>query len=275
MSLETFSGDAVPALLRQVRERLGPDAQVVSLDHRQGRYVLVATATATAPDFRPAPVRRPAPQPAPLPERPKHRPLVIALVGPTGAGKTTTIAKLATSTAGFGGRKVGIVGLDTYRIGAIEQLATWGEVTRMPVETAWAAGDAAEILAGYADRDVVLLDAPGRGPGRMQDLLAIRDTLAAFRPDETHLVLPAGRLWRVQGAELDAHHELRVTHLLASKLDECPDDWGVFELAHQRGMPMRWMTEGQQVPTDLRRADDRMAGAVLRRANLRAAREVA
>ncbi|NOT08722.1 MAG: hypothetical protein HOP28_11015 [Gemmatimonadales bacterium] len=285
MPHETFTGDAIAPLLRQAREALGPDAQVVRVNRLGNRYTLVvsteaeaapapAPAPASAPDFRATLDSRLRGIPEePLPARPRGRPLVVALVGPTGAGKTTTAAKLAMSRHAFGGREIGLIGLDTYRVGAVEQLALWAEVARVPMEVAWGPNDTRAALRRFRSCDAVLVDTPGRGPGNAADLDAVRQTLAALRPDETHLVLPVGRIWRVVRQTLRDYRAFGITHLLASKVDECADDWGVFELALAEGLPMRWIADGQAVPDALRPAADRLAGAALRRP--RAVTEVA
>lgn len=278
MPLETFTGDAVAPLLQLAQETFGPEAQVVRLEHKAGRYVLTAgvnlaprpaAAAPAAPDFRDLLGQRMQAAAAATPKLPEGRPLVLALVGPTGAGKTTAIAKLAMSPQAFGGRKVGLIGLDTWRVGAVEQLAIWAEIARMPMTIVWTADEAPAALEGLSDCEVVLVDTPGRSPAKKDDLREVREVLAALQPDETHLVIPAGRLWRMHGDTVDAWRGANVTHLLASKMDECPDDWGVFEMALARNIPMRWISDGQDVPADLRPAADRLAGAVERRPALR------
>jgi len=280
VSPSTFTGDALAPLMRQARQVLGPDAHILRVDRRAGQYVLVAAAAPNvpaAPDFRELlgnSVRATAGS-DPLPERRSDRPLVIALLGPTGSGKTTTLAKLASSPLAFGGRKVGVIGLDTYRVGAVEQLATWTELAQLPLQIVWNPLDAAAALRRLSHCDTVLIDTPGRGPAHADDLARVHRALTALAPDETHLLLPAGTMWRVLRRTLDDFTPLGVTHLLATKTDECPDDWGVFELALARGIKMRWLTDGHGVPADLRSAADRMAGAALRRPAARRVAEVA
>ena len=195
--------------------------------------------------FAPAPAARPA-----------VRPRVIALVGPTGAGKTTTLAKLANHELGFQGRRVGLVCLDTYRVGAVEQSRHYAELSRMPFEVVWERSDVARVQKRMRDREIVLVDTPGRGPRAAGDLRDVQERLVEMLPDEVHLVLPAG-LDRVAARRvITAHLPLGVTHLLPSKLDEHPTAEGIFELAMQFGLPMRWLTDGQEVPRDLQAAPD-------------------
>lgn len=184
------------------------------------------------------------------------RPRVIALVGPTGAGKTTTLAKLANHELGFSGKRVGLVCLDTYRVGAIEQSRHYAELSRMPFEVVWERSDVPRVLKRMRDRDIILVDTPGRGPHAAGDLRDVQARLVEMLPDEVHLVLPAG-LDRVAARRvITAHLALGVTHLLPSKLDEHPGADGGVELAMQFGLPMRWLTDGQEVPRDLQAAPD-------------------
>jgi flagellar biosynthesis protein FlhF len=186
--------------------------------------------------------------------REKRRPRVIALVGPTGAGKTTTIAKLANHPLAFAGQRVGLICLDTYRIGAVEQSKQYAELSKMPLEVVWDAGDVAHAMKRLRDCDVILVDTPGRGPRASADLRDTQARLLELTPDEVHMVLPAGLQPALARRVVSAHLALGVTHLLATKLDEFPDERGVFELAAQFALPMRWLTDGQEVPRDLQSA---------------------
>jgi flagellar biosynthesis protein FlhF len=203
----------------------------------------------------PAPAPAPAPRPSRAAGRPAARlPRVVAVVGPTGAGKTTTLAKLANHPQAFAGRRVGFVCLDTYRIGGVEQARQYAELSRLPFEVVWESRDLPRAMRRMRDLEVVLVDTPGRGPRAAEDLRALQERLLALAPDEVHLVLPAGLQPALAHRMVAAHLPLGVTHLLVTKLDEFPDERGAFELAHRFGLPMRWVTDGQEVPRDLQPA---------------------
>jgi hypothetical protein len=187
------------------------------------------------------------------------RPAVYVLVGPTGAGKTTTIAKLANHPGVFGRRRVGLLSLDTYRVGAIEQSRIYAELSRLPLEVVYEESDLPGALRRLADCDVVLVDTAGRSPRRREDLTATRAQLRRLEPREVHLVLPAGLRADAVRSVAEAHEAFGVTHLLATKLDEDPDDRSAYELARQLGLPMRWAATGQEVPRDLEAATARFA----------------
>jgi flagellar biosynthesis protein FlhF len=220
-----------------------------------------------------APALPPAPAPA-LPEKPAaprrrfawpfapagaasrgaRRPRVVALVGPTGAGKTTTIAKLANHPQAFGGKRVGLLCLDTYRIGGVEQARQYAELSRLPFEVVWDIAGISRAVRRLRECDVVLVDTPGRGPRAASDLRETQSRLLELAPDEVHLVLPAGLQRSLAHRVVAAHLPLGVTHLLPTKLDEYPDERGLFELARQFALPMRWLADGQEVPRDLQLA---------------------
>jgi flagellar biosynthesis protein FlhF len=190
--------------------------------------------------------------------RGRSGPFVIALVGPTGAGKTTTAAKLAVHPDAFGGRRVGLLTLDTYRVGALEQITTYADVARLPLEVVYDAREATGALGRLLDCDVVIVDTPGRGPRDRAAAGEWRALLAAIAPDEVHLVLPAALRADVAAATRDAFASCGTTHLLLAKLDEVPGERGVAELAAELALPGRWVTDGQDVPTDLRPAAQRL-----------------
>jgi flagellar biosynthesis protein FlhF len=225
-----------------------------------------ATSVPIAVALRAEPVKS-APTPAVAPVRPPYmvRPWVVALVGPTGAGKTTTIAKLATNRLAFGSCRVGLIGLDTYRVGAVEQLETYADLADLPVEIAYSEAEVTRALARLNDCEVVLVDTPGRGPRNTADTETIRGWLSLLAPDEVHLTLPAAQLPAVTRRLLRSYEAFGVTHLLATKLDEYPAETAIFTIAQEHLRRMRWVTDGQEVPVDLRDAGDVMATALGRR----------
>jgi len=267
---ERFVGPDVPRLLDRVRAELGEDAVVLEVRELSGpgaaRFEVIAaageepcdTAAATRPlrAVTQAVLGGMTPPAWIYEQRRDGHPPVFALVGPTGAGKTTTLAKLANHRDVFGTRRVGLLCLDTYRVGGVEQLRLYADLSGVPVEVAYDEDDLGRALRRMGDCEVILADTAGRGPRRREDLERLGAHLRALRPVETHLVLPAGLQPMFARRQLVAHRALGVTHVIASKLDECPGDRTVAEVAAAAGLPMRWATDGQEVPRDLRDARD-------------------
>src|SRR5262249_8080788 len=116
---------------------------------------------------------------------------IVALVGPTGVGKTTTVAKLAANFKLAHGFRPGLVTVDTYRIAAVEQLRTYAEIISLPLAVANAPGEMRRAIDELGDVDLLLIDTAGRSPRDEVKIRELADFLAAAQPDEVHLVLSA------------------------------------------------------------------------------------
>jgi flagellar biosynthesis protein FlhF len=263
MPLETLTGQKISLLLSKAQQKVGADAVVLSLKQNGaapgGLYELVVADPETAREWRRALGSQRATGgdstmiPRPLAEgspRGDH-PFVIALVGPTGAGKTTTIAKLANHPEVFAGRALGLVCLDTYRVGAVEQARIYAELSRAPLEIVYEAKEIGRAMRRLKDCHVLLVDTAGRGPGGDGDVEATRMHLQRLKPDEVHLTLPAGLNPRFARRILSDHLRYGVTHILPTKVDEFPEDETAFHLAAEHRLGTRWVTNGQAVPGNL------------------------
>ena len=277
MPLETFVGSDIATLLATVNKRFGEDAMVVHtrrVAERDGNAdfeVLAGDADGAAEWRRGYLARATAPElTAIVPldasqlieTRRAGQPFKMALVGPTGAGKTTTIAKLIGHPRIFGTRAVGVLSLDTYRVGAVEQLRTYADIAHVPLEVVYETADLPPRLDRLADLEVVMIDTPGRGPRNRRDRHMVEAWLSRIAPDEIHLALPVGLQREVLQAAIHYHRDHGATHLLATKLDEMHSDSTLFQLAAELHMPMRWVTDGQEVPADIRSARSRLLAAL-------------
>ena len=269
MPVKTLVGSNVAVLLRQAQTAIGADAVILHVRRFRTEDGIMFEVAAADPDTaaRGDLVARSAPVAAlelMVPAQPPAGPLVIALVGPTGAGKTTTLAKLATHPRVFGNRRVGLIGLDTYRIGAVEQLRTYAEIARLPVEVVWGFDDLGRARQRLAGCDVLLVDSPGR-PRHRQDREFTAELLRMLEPREVHLTVPASMPTHLVRNLIREQRTPAVTHLLVTKRDEAPDEAGLFELAVSQNLPIRWTTDGQDVPFDLGSADQGLTAARISR----------
>jgi flagellar biosynthesis protein FlhF len=261
--IRTLVGPNVAALLKQAQLVIGADAVILHVRRirtADGSLFEVAAAD-PASAARSDVVARSTPTAALemiVPAQPAKGPLIVALVGPTGSGKTTTVAKLATHPRVFGNRRVGLLCLDTFRIGGIDQLKTYAEIARLPFEVAYSPEDLARARGKFADCDVILVDTPGRSPRQRNDRESAGGLLEALAPQEVHLVIPAGTAPRLARMMVREVRTPRVTHLLITKCDEAPDENGIFDLGIDQALPIRWTTDGQDVPFDLASADEAM-----------------
>ncbi len=176
---------------------------------------------------------------------------VVALVGPTGVGKTTTIAKLAANYRLRENKSVGLITVDTYRIAAVEQLRTYAEIIDLPMEVVSTPREMREAIARMKSLDLVLMDTAGRSPRdevRIQELKAM---LAEANPAEVHLVLSA-----VGGAKSLANTAERfatvgTTAMIVTKLDEATGLGNLLSVVRGCGLPISYVTDGQNVPDDI------------------------
>ena len=258
MAPERFRGADLPHVADRARRALGEDVMILhTRTVRDGGVPMVEVLAATSDTIDRVRGRLEA-QPFPRKMRAADgTPYRIALVGPTGAGKTTTAAKLAVRRGLFGAARTGLLTIDTYRVGGMEQLATYAELADVPFEVVY---DAREIDAAMkrlsSSCDVVIIDTPGRSPASAELSERWRSLLDALAPDEVHLVLPASLradlAVDVARAYAPSRAHRGATHVLLSKIDEVPRESGVADLALSLGLPTRWVTDGQDVPADLK-----------------------
>jgi len=258
MRFESFRGTDLRRVFDEARQILGDDAVIVqSRMKRDDGHVRVEVIAARATDIERL-RQRLSPEPPILQKslggRGRFGPYVVALVGPTGAVKTTTAAKLALHADAFGLQRVGLLTLDTFRVGAIEQMQAFAEIAELPLEVVYDEREAIGALQRLDDCDVVIVDTPGRGPRAHEDSSRWRALLKPLSPDEVHLVVPATIRTDVALSLRDVYSACTPTHVLISKADEAPEDGGLAALAAALDLPSRWMTDGQAIPDDLRAA---------------------
>jgi flagellar biosynthesis protein FlhF len=182
---------------------------------------------------------------------------VVALVGPTGVGKTTTIAKLAANFRLRENRRVGLITVDTYRIAAVEQLRTYADIIDLPMEVVSTPREMREAVQRMRTFDLVLMDTAGRSPRDEVRIQELRSMLAEASPDEVHLVLSAAGSARSLVAAAEKFAPAGFTSLLVTKLDEATALGHLLTLTRNCGLPVSYLTDGQNVPDDIAVADAR------------------
>ncbi len=191
-----------------------------------------------------------------LGRQPDGRPLVLALVGPTGVGKTTTIAKLAATFKLRHSRKVGLVTADTYRIAAVEQLRTYAEIIGLPLKVVNSPAEVASAVDSLYDCEVVLLDTAGRSQNDTNRLAELSGVpLRRFSPRDPPCALVLAAPKSVILAAADRFSALKPSRLIFTKLDETVD---VRQPRQRRGgtkLPVSYVTTGQEVPDQFELAD--------------------
>jgi len=179
---------------------------------------------------------------------------VVALVGPTGVGKTTTIAKLAANFRLRERRKVGLITVDTYRIAAVEQLRTYADIINLPMKVVSTPREMREAIAQMADLDLILMDTAGRSPRDEVKIHELKAFLTEAQADEVHLVLSsvAGASTLSRTAERFA--TVGTTALILTKIDEATGLGNLLPLMRSSRLPLSYLTDGQNVPDDIQAA---------------------
>ncbi len=189
-------------------------------------------------------------------EIPKGEQKIMMLVGPTGVGKTTTLAKLAARNALLEHRyKVGIITLDTYRIGAVEQLFQYAQMMKLPFEDVIDTQDFKKALHNLSYCDLILIDTVGTSQHDTQKLKKI----AAFlehtnQPIDVNLVLSASAKYQDLMDAYEKFSFLNIDTLMITKFDETSGFGNIFSLIYETQKPLSYFSTGQEVPDDLRTA---------------------
>ncbi|WP_368293987.1 flagellar biosynthesis protein FlhF [Dehalobacter sp. TBBPA1] len=180
----------------------------------------------------------------------KSRTLVVAMVGPTGVGKTTTIGKLAAGFSIIERRKVALVTADTFRVAAVEQLRTFGEIIGVPVEVVMTPEGLKEAIDIHADKELIFIDTAGRSPQHDLHMDELEAFLDKAKPDVTMLVMSVTTNLTDQMKVYERFNELS-THLILTKLDESFSLGSILDLLAKTNLPVAYLTNGQNVPDDI------------------------
>lgn len=179
----------------------------------------------------------------------------VALVGPTGVGKTTTLAKLAAQFHLREQKRVALVTIDTFRIAAVEQLRTYAEIIDLPMHIVTTPREMRSVISKLTDMDLVLIDSAGRSPADELKLKELRAFLAEGQADEVHLVLSATTSGSSLQRAVARFSSLAPTAIVLSKVDEAPAFWHVLPGLEAAALPLSYLTHGQNVPDDFAPAD--------------------
>lgn len=176
---------------------------------------------------------------------------IVALVGPTGVGKTTTIAKLAALYTVGRKAKIALVTIDTFRVGAVEQLKTYSRIMGVPLEVASTPKELEKALAAHTDKDLVLIDTVGRSPKDKETIEGLRSMLDSSFTIETHLCVAATTRERELRGIVESFKALPISRLLFTKLDESSSFGSIVNLQIENKLPLSYFTRGQRVPEDI------------------------
>ncbi len=182
---------------------------------------------------------------------PSSPPDVFVLAGPTGVGKTTTLAKLAAKCVLTEHLNVGLISLDTFRVGAVDQLREYASLLGIELAVAFSAAELSAQLQAFSEKDVVFIDTPGRGQFDAKGIKGIAECLAGVSGLCTLLVAPASIRKEDADAIVSGYGVLKPSAIVVSKTDEASRCDGLTTLLDHSGLPVVFLTDGQRVPEDI------------------------
>jgi len=177
---------------------------------------------------------------------------VIILVGPTGVGKTTTIAKLAGKYSQYEKLKVGLITIDTYRIGAVDQLKTYAEIMNLPFKVVMNIKEMQSAVNSMKECDVILIDTTGRNSKNFMHISELKAYISKVKSDSVNLVMSC----TTKNSDIDVitngYKELNFDSIIITKLDETSTYGSILNILESSGKPLSYVTTGQNVPDDIK-----------------------
>lgn len=180
---------------------------------------------------------------------------VIVFIGPTGVGKTTTLAKLAANLVLNEKKKVGLITSDTYRIAAVEQLKTYSEIIGIPLSAIYSSSEIANAINSYKEKDIILVDTAGRSHKDQYQLMELKSLIKSSVNFEIYLVISATTKFSDCIEIIKSYSFLDDYKLLFTKLDETSTTGILLNVAYITKKAISYITTGQSVPDDIEIAD--------------------
>jgi len=181
----------------------------------------------------------------------RGRPTVAIFVGPTGVGKTTTLAKIAAQYLLNDKKSIAFITADTYRIAAVEQLKTYAEILGIPVSVIYSPNEMENAINEYSDKDLVLIDTAGRSHRNKQQMKELETMIEVSKADEIYLVISAATSRKNCIDILNNYSFLNDYKLIFTKFDEAPSAGIILNARKMSGKSLSYITTGQNVPDDI------------------------
>ncbi|KUG03609.1 flagellar biosynthesis protein flhf [hydrocarbon metagenome] len=206
---------------------------------------------------------------SPITVTPGKKGHIVFMVGPTGVGKTTTIAKLAANMTFLERKTVALITLDTYRVSAAEQLRTFAEIIGIPISVVFNSTDFKEAVQAYQENDIIFVDTAGRSPRNPKQMEELKSYLNIARPDETILVLSVTTHSQDLINIYRQFAPMKIDKVIFTKLDETYSYGQILNTVYEINKPVAYLTTGQNVPDDIEVPDPlHLASLLLRKDGL-------
>lgn len=183
--------------------------------------------------------------------------------GPTGVGKTTTIAKLAANSMLKEKRKIGFITADTYRMAAIEQLKTYANILKVPMEVVFSPKEMQQAMERLSDCDLIFVDTAGRNFRNDEYVQGIRELIEQGTNSMNYLVLSLSTKYNDMKAIIDNFGEVPVKHVIFTKADETQSFGSIVNVCQNTNLDLSYITTGQNVPDDIALATPDMVAAMI------------
>lgn len=192
------------------------------------------------------------------------KPKIIFFVGPTGVGKTTTLAKLAAKLSIVNGKSVGLITADTYRIAAVEQLKTYSEILSIPLNVIYEPSEIQSSIDNYKNKDFILIDTAGRNHKDRELLGELKQLISYTDSPEVFLLVSLTTGYKDLVSLVESYKFLKDYKLIFTKLDETSYFGNILNIKVLTSKPLSYVTTGQSVPDDIEVANvDKIANCIV------------
>lgn len=191
----------------------------------------------------------------------------VVLIGPTGVGKTTTIAKLAATFSIVDKKKVALITADTYRVAAVEQLKTYGEIMGISVDVVFTPAELQAAISRHPEKDLILIDTAGRSHKNSEQMVELKSFLDIAEPSDIFLVLSATTKSKDMTEIVNSYSDIPLTRLVFTKLDETSSFGAILNVIAGTQKNLSYITVGQNVPDDIEVADSGKIAKMMIREN--------
>lgn len=180
---------------------------------------------------------------------------IMFFIGPTGVGKTTTIAKLAARYSLNEGKTVGLISADTYRIAAVEQLKTYSDILNMPLEVIYSPSEIFHAINKLKEQDIIMVDTAGRNHKNTEQVLELRKLLDEIDEKEVYLVISSASKESVIKEIIRTYSFIDDYNIIFTKIDEAESFGTIINTIKETKRPLSYITTGQSVPDDIEAMD--------------------